>query len=104
MSMTCRLFSEWHDIHAAHTDPFRGGAVHGHLWRVRFGVRQALGNRTDVRQLNAQAMAFALQYDHRDIGLMSTEDIALAGQEYARVDFVEVEEVGVCAVMLEAEQ
>jgi 6-pyruvoyl-tetrahydropterin synthase len=101
--MQCILWSAWSEIHAAHTDPFRGGSIHGHLWRVRLGITQSLDNRRDVRALLSQCMAFAAQLDHKDLGSVSTEDIALQALEFTSADMVEVEEVGICLVQLAQE-
>lgn len=100
--MKCILWSNWHDIHAAHTDPFQDGSVHGHLWRVRIGARQDLANRQDVRELIDRCATFCRGLDHTDLGTVSTEDIALQAISVTGASLADVEEVGICTVCLEA--
>ena len=96
--MKCIIWTAWSDIHAAHTDPFRGGEVHGHLWRVRLGRYQDLDNRADIRSLLSQCQVFAGRLDHTNLGSISTEDIALQALSKTDSDIVQVEEVGICLV------
>lgn len=98
--MKCIIWTAWFDIHAAHTDPFRGGSVHGHLWRVRLGKCQDLQDRSDIRILLRQAKRFSESLDHTDLGSISTEDIAEQAISKTDSDLVQVEEVGVCLVEL----
>lgn len=103
--MRVYLWSTWADIHAAHVDPFTHGEIHGHLWRVRGCVVQDLDNPLDVRVLNAQCRDFALSLDHRNLGAVNTETIAQRAMRlYPSWHSVEVEEVGVCSVVMEAGQ
>ena len=101
--MKCIIWTAWSDIHAAHTDPFRGGEVHGHLWRVRLGIRQDMRNRTDIRSLLSQCQTFAEYLDHTNLGTISTEDIAEQALQNSTADIVQVEEVGICLVELQKE-
>ena len=91
------------DIHAAHTDPFSDeSAIHGHLWRVSVGVSQSLTERIDVRILIAECRDFVDIYDHTHLGCISTEDIATAALVHCMTaTMAEVEEVGVCRVVLQ---
>lgn len=101
--MSIRLHSLWADIHGAHRDPFgTTSRVHGHLWRVRGSCEQTLPLSVDARDLNTQVRNAANCYDHADLGRMATEDIAAAilGKLEAWIDQVEVEEVGVCLVVV----
>lgn len=104
MKKHCVLWTTWADIHAAHTDPFQGGQVHGHLWRVRLGIDQDLFSRKDVRSLIEQCKEFADAIDHTNIGEISTEDIALLALQNTTADRVEVEEVGICSVLIERDE
>lgn len=98
--MKYTIFTAWFDIHAAHTDPFRGGEVHGHLWRVRLGAIQDTEKRGDIRMLLNQCRVFCERKDHRNLGAISTEDIAVDAISYTDCDVVQVEEVGICTVEL----
>ena len=98
--MKCIIWTAWFDIHAAHTDPFQGGGIHGHLWRVRLGKNQDLAGRSDIRILLRQAKRFAERIDHTDLGTISTEDIAEQALSKTDSDIVQVEEVGICLVEL----
>jgi hypothetical protein len=98
--MKCIIWTAWFDMHCAHTDPFKGGGIHGHLWRVRLGKNQDLQDRADIRILLGQAKRFSERLDHTDLGTISTEDIAVMALEKTDSDIVQVEEVGICLVEL----
>lgn len=100
--MTTILWCAPVDIHAAHTDPFTpDGIVHGHLWRIALGREQSGGDRLDVRVLIAEANTFAATLDHTHLGCASTEDIAEAALLHCpAATMAEVEEVGVCRVVM----
>jgi len=110
--MKILIYSRWHDIHAAHIDPFRGGELPGHLWRVQIGMVQDMDNAFDVRNLNWLLAQTCEYYDHKNLGNINTEGLAVRILERftmvstvcnfkIKLHTITVEEVGVCTVVME---
>lgn len=100
--MRITLRTAWYDIHAAHTDYFTvDGPVHGHLWRFRVSKRQKDGEPLmDWRTLDTTCREVRDIFDHTNLGKCTTEH--LAGKLFQQIDCdsIEVEEAGICSVVI----